>query len=103
MRLRIVDPVLSAMLTPEELRVADVVVEPGAEDEWLLLRVTVGRDEFASYLCQPPVMTGWSAREIAEKLADELHDFVAESAFGWGQSRSANDVLERLDQSDQSG
>jgi hypothetical protein len=94
LRSRVADPILSAMLTPEELQAATVAIEPGQEDGWLLLRLTVHLDQFVSYLYQPPVMTSWSAREIGEKLADELHDFVAESQFGWGQNRSAGSAWE---------
>jgi hypothetical protein len=103
LRTKVVDPILSAMLTPDELRTAVVDVAPGGEEGWLLLRVVVGHDELISYLYQPPVMTDWSAAEIAKELVDEMHDLIAESEFGWGQSRSAAHVVEGLERRGQSG
>ena len=99
LRLKVVDPILAAMLTAEEARSARVEIEAGDEEGWLVLRLTMGSaDEFVSYLYQPPLMTGWSQRQVGAKLADELHDFIAESVFGWGQERRADQVLQSFDQ-----
>jgi len=98
LRVKVVEPILAVMLTPEEARSTRVEIRPGDEEGWLILRLTVGpADEFVSYLYQPPSMTGWSQREIGQKLADELHDFIAESAFGWGQTRDADELLQSFE------
>ncbi len=115
-RRRVVDPVLSAMLRPGELVSADLVVaddwpdtdethwawkrwpnnsdapRPGDEPDSLYLVVRPGDNERHTAWLGTLDFSRHDAAEIAERLASGLHDWIAESSFGWGESRSAADA-----------
>lgn len=49
--------------------------------------LTVEGEPFQCEVFQTPAMDDWSTTQMAEKLASDLQDFIAESRFGWGQLR----------------
>ena len=84
----VVDPVVTSMLGPDELE--SVSVHDGQDgtpgDVWVCL--TACGEEFVDVL-RPGEWEAADA-EVAERLADHLQDWIAESRFGWGQLRVAD-------------
>ncbi|MBT2503028.1 hypothetical protein [Curtobacterium sp. ISL-83] len=87
-------PVAEAMLSTSEFRSADFwvhadgherlrrVVETDLVDEGMLLGWSIAGDDGDSWLW---IREG--ERELLVKAADDLQDFIAESAFAWGELR----------------
>jgi hypothetical protein len=82
----VVDPVVSAMLSDEERANSRTELRAESDGGWTLF-MFFPKDTFQSYVYQVPQMEGWSARQVAHYLADQLQDFIAESSFGWGEQR----------------
>jgi hypothetical protein len=90
----VVEPVVTGLLEPGELE--DLAVcwgeagDPG--DVWVRL-VAVG-ERYAAILTSP----AWGVPQLdetealAERLADQLQDWVCETRFGWGEQRRARYV-----------
>jgi len=96
LRRRVVEPVVTAMFTPAEIKRCSVHwgIDGREGDVWVRLDVTGERYE--SWLPSP----WWqpepeemdpldSEAEIAAFLADRLEDWVCETATFWGQQRRA--------------
>ncbi|WP_337063121.1 hypothetical protein [Kineococcus sp. G2] len=102
LRRRVVEPVVHALLRPEEVEHLSVHwgVDGRAGDVWVQLDAPGDRytDQLPSPWWQPePFELDPPASEagIAEHLADRLQDWIAESAFGWGQLRPITHRLPR--------
>lgn len=52
------------------------------------LALSVGTDTFRLTVYDSLTMPTWSVSDMQQFLRDALVDFVAESAFGWGQNRT---------------
>lgn len=78
----VVVPALRRMVRPAE--VDDLALSWVSEA--LELRITLRRERFAQTLWEPS-WPPWSAPEARGRLESDLQDFVAESAFGWGEAR----------------
>lgn len=96
LRRRVVEPVVRAMMTTEEVESLSVHwgVDGRAGDLWVQLDAPGARyiDWLPSpwwqsepFELDPPT----SKAQIAEHLADRLQNWIAESSFGWGQLRPA--------------
>lgn len=93
-RIAVVEPVVASLLTVAECEGISVHegVDGDAGDVWVCVRAC--GEEFRDML----VMGPWLAAsptdaDVAERLADHLEDWIAESRFGWGQLRVAAYVL----------
>ncbi|WP_144713942.1 hypothetical protein [Curtobacterium pusillum] len=87
-------PVAAAMLTPREFRAAEFwvhvdgrerlrrVPEDDVVHEGMVLGWSIAGDDGDSWL-----WLGEGERELLFKIADDLQDFIAESAFAWGELR----------------
>lgn len=92
-------PVVTSMLTAEELE--ELTVRWGVDghegDVWV--RVVAVGEVFQDWLTSPVWRRGEAgaqpldAAECAARLADHLQDWIAESRFGWGQRRISAHVL----------
>ncbi|WP_432512239.1 hypothetical protein [Kineococcus sp. SYSU DK001] len=95
-------PVVTSLLSDEELE--QVTIHRGIDgdpgDVWIT--VAAAGEEFQDLLTTPPWHGGdpdgeqhspLTAEDCAQRLADHLEDWIAESRFGWGQQRIAHYVL----------
>lgn len=82
----VVGPVLCGMTAPEEVDTVELgwsLHEPGE----LVLSIRLRGELFRWFVTRP----GQGHEELAEmrsRLAFEFQDFIAESAFAWGQQRT---------------
>lgn len=94
LRRRVVEPVVAGMLRPHE--VISLSVHWGVDgrdgDVWVCLDAP--GDRYQDWLPSPwwaadpqEIDLPASETEIADHLADRLQDWIAESAFGWGELR----------------
>ncbi len=97
-RRRVVDPAVALLLAPHEVQEVRLVVGtppwasgPEYEDDdpevWVEIRAC--GEEFGHRLGKM-TRERWDAEEQAGLLAEALQEFIAESAFGWGQLRPAD-------------
>ena len=101
LRRTVVEPVVRSLLTEGELEQitvswaangdpGDVWVHVVAAGEvfgcWMFSRSWPGHGPDGDHTTTTP-------QECAERLADQLEDWIAESRFGWGQQRTARYVL----------
>lgn len=99
---RVVWPTLTCWLHPEELAntLAQVVLRPphawpgSRRDEhpYLELQLSVLGEEGTVYLDRLQ-FTHTSTDDMSDRLHDQMHDWIAESRFGWGQSRDTHPGL----------
>ncbi|WP_380171078.1 hypothetical protein ACFEMC_19070 [Kineococcus sp. DHX-1] len=96
LRRRVVEPVVTSVLRPEEIEALSVHwgVDGRAGDVWVRIDVPDGRHE------EPLLSPWWVAdpwdvdvpaddAQIAAHLGEPLEDWVCETAFAWGQQRCA--------------
>ena len=97
-RRRAVDPVLAALLREDELDSVALGVggPPGSpwrgHEEEVWLAVVARGETFHCFVCKA---YAWSvsAEEAAAQVHEELQEFIAESAFGWGELRTSDYVV----------
>lgn len=80
----VVEPVTHAMLEPAELESVGIGFDSDAR---VVLNLVVAGETSPHFLWGPD----WEPETPADtrqRLASELHDFIAESRFGWGQERT---------------
>lgn len=99
LRRTIAEPVVTSLLTDDELGSLSTHRGVGGETGEVWVRIVAGGEAFLGFL---PL---WSDEELdgegaltgaqhsAEHLASNLEDWIAESGFGWGQQRTARYVL----------
>ena len=94
LRRRVVQPVVDGMLSPGEVVALSVHWGVDGRDGDVWVRLVAPGDRYEDWLPSP----WWTAdptdldppdseAEIADHLADRLQDWIAESAFAWGQLR----------------
>lgn len=88
LRRRAVEPVVAALLTEHELDA--LIVYQSATSTETFVSLTARGEQFRQLLLYPGGPTAADVVLIAERLADSLEDFVAESRFAWGQQRIAH-------------
>ena len=98
LRRRVVEPVVRSLMTVDEVEALSVHwgVDGDPGDVWVRLDAPGGRyqDWLTSPSWQPgPLETPAAEAGMAAHLADHLQDWIAESAFGWGQWRRADHQL----------
>lgn len=96
----VAEPVVTSLLSEEELRSLTLYRVPGYPSE-VCVRVVAAGEVFEDLMFSPTWhvekpdgedgLTG--PQECAERLASHLQDWIAESGFGWGQQRIARYVL----------
>ena len=101
LRRTVVEPVVTSLLTDDELEHLAVHrgVDGEPDDVWVVL--TAAGEVFEDLLFSPSWRLGQpdgghallTPQQCAERLADNLEDWIAESRFGWGQQRTARYVL----------
>ncbi|AZI58072.1 hypothetical protein EH165_07890 [Nakamurella antarctica] len=89
-RTRIVDPVVSSLLSPQELQ--GLLVYRDGREVWVHLE---SRDDSVSiFLHSADLQPEYAeAAAMAQHLASQLEDWVCETSFGWGQQRIARYTL----------
>ncbi|NAZ83871.1 hypothetical protein GTR02_18840 [Kineococcus sp. R8] len=94
LRRRVVEPVVDSMMSAQEVQALSLHwgVHGRGGDVWI--RIDAPGDRYEDWLPSPwwttdpsEVDPPTSEAEIAEHLADRLQDWIAESAFAWGQLR----------------
>ncbi len=90
-RRRVLVPVARGILTDEEFEDAWVSLEPdtvnpGPSIVWARLRAA---GEAWAHAVWIPGQEDDTYAGLAERIADSLQDWIAESSFGWGQHRVA--------------
>ncbi|WP_369069603.1 hypothetical protein [Kineococcus terrestris] len=95
----VVAPVVRAVLRADEVEGVGLRWGAGGRGGDVWVRVDAPGDRFTDRLLSPwwepdpsDVDPPASTAEVAEHLADRLQDWVAESAFGWGQLRPVDDL-----------
>lgn len=94
LRRQVVDPVVQAMLRPQEIEHLSVHWGIDGRDGDVWVQIDAPGDRYTDWLPSPwwqpdpsELDPPGSDAEIAEHLADRLQDWIAESAFAWGQLR----------------
>lgn len=95
LRADVVLPVVTSLLTPQELDEVELAwgEMPHQQDMWVRV---VARGEVFSYLLDSPEWEGGGQSDrplLAQRLAEQLEDWVCETAFAWGERRQANYTL----------
>ena len=101
LRRTVVEPVVASLLTDDELEQVMVSWGVDGEPDDVWVRVAAAGEVFEDLLFSPSWRLGQpdgghaslTPRQCAERLADRLEDWIAESGFGWGQQRTARYVL----------
>lgn len=92
LRRRVVEPVVSALLTPQELEEFEVhrgeQGEPG-RSSGLWVRLVADGEVFVAHLGDSSPPDDAEVERCAAHLADLLQDWICETRFGWGQLRVA--------------
>lgn len=93
MRRRIVEPVVTSLLSADELDHLEVwATRSGGVDE-VWVRVVARGESFRDLLDSTEWGTGRDGGSLAARLADHLEDWISETAFAWGQQRTADYTL----------
>jgi hypothetical protein len=82
----IVGPAIRAVFEDGEVSAITVRFDPELEEGSITLLLTAVGEEFQDIVVQSNVH-GYDVADWRERLRSNMADFVAESDFGWGQSR----------------
>lgn len=82
----IVSPVLQSMLRAQELDMIELVSTPSPNGGAIALHLRACDEEFTWFVIVPG-QDPETVEDARTRLASELQDFIAESAFAWGQLR----------------
>lgn len=99
----VVVPVVDGLLLPEELESVQLLRGAGTRRGDVWVEVVAQGEVFCGQLFDPAwSWEGWAVQgegqqaAVAARLADQLEDWVCETAFAWGQQRRAKYVLPGL-------
>ncbi|MCI2240444.1 hypothetical protein MO973_45135 [Paenibacillus sp. TRM 82003] len=97
LRRRVVEPVVTSVLRPEEIEALSVHwgIDGRAGDVWVRIDIPAERHEqllLSPWWASDPkeVAAPTTDVQIAAHLGDRLEDWVCETAFAWGQQRRAH-------------
>ncbi len=97
LRRDVVEPVVTSVLSAQELEALELSwgVDGDGADVWVRL---TARGELFEHWLSSPEWDGHAPRNpavLAERLADQLEDWVCETRFAWGERRVAHFTLTR--------